>query len=108
MRRTTARRSSRGSCRRSEGRGRAGMQLPDWLQSTLACPRCKGPLIRHPPPLPLPPGEGRGEGSRHPSSPPEITTPEELRCPSCRLAYPIRGGVPELLQDEARPVSSAG
>jgi len=60
------------------------MQLPDWMQSTLACPKCKGPL-----------------------SPPESNTPDELRCLSCRLAYPIRDGVPVLLQDEARPVSSA-
>ena len=63
------------------------MQLPDWLQSTLACPRCKGPLTCH--------------------SAPESPAPDELRCPSCRLAYPIRNGVPELLQDEARPMPSA-
>ncbi|PTL82341.1 Trm112 family protein [Vitiosangium sp. GDMCC 1.1324] len=56
------------------------MQLPEWWISTLACPRCKGPLT---------------------------LSSDELHCPGCRLAYPIRDGVPELLQDEARPLPSA-
>jgi uncharacterized protein YbaR (Trm112 family) len=29
----------------------------------------------------------------------------ELRCSASRLAYPIRDGIPILLQDEARPLS---
>ncbi|MFY0566122.1 Trm112 family protein [Archangium lansingense] len=80
------------------------MSLPEWLLSTLACPRCKGeltPLL--PTTLPLPPGEGRGEGIRPPSSNPGSTTPAELYCPTCSLAYPIRNGVPELLPEASRP-----
>jgi len=58
------------------------MQLPEWLLSTLACPRCKGPLS-------------------------ESANPNELHCAHCGLAYPIQDGVPELLQDEARPLESS-
>jgi hypothetical protein len=56
------------------------MQLPEWLLSKLACPRCKGPLINIPP---------------------------ELHCQHCRLAYPIRDGVPVLLPGEARPLPTS-
>ncbi len=31
----------------------------------------------------------------------------ELRCPASRLAYPIRDGIPVLLEEEARPLSDA-
>jgi len=31
----------------------------------------------------------------------------ELRCKASRLAYPIRDGIPVLLEDEARPLSDA-
>jgi uncharacterized protein YbaR (Trm112 family) len=79
------------------------MQLPEWLLSTLACPRCKGPLSLPP----LPPGEGQGEGIRTSSPTSEPANPNELHCFHCRLAYPIRGSVPELLQDEARPLESS-
>ena len=80
------------------------MRLPDWLLSTLACPRCKGPLTT----LPLPPGEGRGEGIRPPGSNPGSTTPAELCCAACSLAYPIRDGVPVLLPEESRPHPGSG
>lgn len=56
--------------------------FPEALLGVLACPRCKGPLTR------APAHEAR----------------DELDCPRCRLAYPIREGVPQLLGDEARPL----
>ncbi|WP_414639125.1 Trm112 family protein [Archangium sp.] len=91
------------------------MSLPEWLLSTLACPRCKGPLTQIPPPtppsapiLPLPLGEGRGEGISDPGSNPESNTPAELSCLSCRLTYPIRDGVPVLLPEESRPLPHSG
>ncbi|SBT09901.1 conserved hypothetical protein [Candidatus Accumulibacter aalborgensis] len=31
----------------------------------------------------------------------------ELVCKPCRLAFPIRDGIPIMLQDEARPFSAA-
>ena len=33
-------------------------------------------------------------------------TPAELVCKPCRLAFPIRDGIPIMLQDEARPLSA--
>jgi uncharacterized protein YbaR (Trm112 family) len=79
------------------------MKLPDVLRATLACPSCKGALgfeSRGEPPLPL--GEGWGEGL--PASTPgsEGFIAEELRCDHCRLAYPIKDSVPELLHSAAR------
>jgi len=82
------------------------MNLPEWLLQTLACPRCKGPLEEHRASTPLPLGEGQGEGNRPPSSPPGSTTGAELHCAHCRLAYPIRDGVPRLLPEESRPLPS--
>lgn len=56
------------------------MSLPDWLTSTLACPRCKGPLDWR-------------------------AAPHEARCPACRLGFPVRDGVPELVLEAARPLA---
>ncbi len=47
------------------------------LLDILACPVCKGPL------------EYRKEQ-------------QELVCKACRLAYPIRDGIPVMLEEEAR------
>jgi uncharacterized protein len=58
--------------------------FPEELLALLACPRCKGPLTR------ASAREGR----------------DELDCPGCHLAYPIREGVPQLLVDEARPTGA--
>ena len=53
------------------------------LKDILACPKCKGPLAFH---------EDRGE----------------IHCAACRLAYPIRDGIPVMLLDEALPLPSGG
>lgn len=47
------------------------------LLEILVCPLCKGPLIH------------RKEA-------------QELICKACRLAYPIRDGIPVMLEEEAR------
>ncbi|MDH3401864.1 MAG: Trm112 family protein [Chromatiales bacterium] len=50
------------------------------LLDILACPLCKGPLVYH-------------ESDR------------ELVCRGDRLAFPVRDGVPVMLEEEAREVS---
>lgn len=47
------------------------------LLEILACPLCKGPLALK-------------------------KVPDELVCKPCRLAYPVRDGIPVMLEDEAR------
>jgi uncharacterized protein YbaR (Trm112 family) len=47
------------------------------LLEILVCPTCKGPLVH------------RKEA-------------QELICKACRLAYPIRDGIPVMLEEEAR------
>jgi uncharacterized protein YbaR (Trm112 family) len=47
------------------------------LLEILVCPLCKGPLVYK-------------------------KDAQELVCKPCRLAYPIRGDIPVMLQDEAR------
>jgi uncharacterized protein len=51
------------------------------LLELLVCPVCRGPLQLH-----------RDERSR----------PHELHCPADRLAFPIRDGLPCMLETEAR------
>ncbi len=46
------------------------------LLDVLACPVCKTPL--------------------------KVTAPDKLQCVSCRRLYPIRDGIPILLEEEAR------
>jgi len=50
------------------------------LLDILVCPLCKGRLAYEP---------GAGE----------------LVCRACRLAYPVRDGIPVMLEDEARALS---
>jgi uncharacterized protein YbaR (Trm112 family) len=57
------------------------MSLDHRLLSLLVCPICKGPLEA-----------GHGDDGRL----------LELRCPADRLAYPVRDGIPVMLEDEAR------
>lgn len=49
------------------------------LLDILVCPVCKGNLEYH-------------------------RTEQELICQSCKLAYPIRDGIPVMLEDEAKPL----
>ncbi|MFN2309824.1 MAG: Trm112 family protein [Gammaproteobacteria bacterium] len=50
------------------------------LLDILACPVCKGPLVYR-------------------------KTEQELVCKADRLAYPIRDGIPVMLEDEARTLA---
>jgi uncharacterized protein len=60
------------------------MSLDHHLISLLHCPVCKGPLELR-----------RDEDLR----------PIELVCPADRLAFPIRDGVPVMLESEARSLA---
>lgn len=53
------------------------------LMALLVCPICKGPLTHEP--------------QQH-----------ELHCAADRLAFPIRDGIPVMLEAEARPLEDAG
>jgi hypothetical protein len=59
------------------------MTLDHRLIDLLVCPVCKGPLEM-----------ARDEQSR----------PVEMVCPADRLAFPIRDGIPVMLENEARSV----
>lgn len=58
-------------------RGPAGITMDTKLLDILACPACKGPLQY-------------------------AKTQQLLVCRADRLAYPIRGGIPVMLEEEAR------
>ena len=52
------------------------------LLEILVCPLCKGPLLHR-------------------------TAREELVCSPCRLAFPVRDGIPVMLEQEARRLSDS-
>jgi len=51
------------------------------LLDILACPVCKGPLVH-------------------------VREPEQLVCRADRLSFPVRDGIPIMLEEEARQLSS--
>ena len=57
------------------------MSLDHRLIDLLVCPLCKGPL----------------QMARNPQG-----QPHELQCPADRLGFPIRDGIPVMLESEAR------
>lgn len=59
------------------------MPISDELLGLLACPKCKGPVTLE-----------RGGSD------------ESLHCAQCRLAYPVRDGIPVMLIDEAKTVDT--
>jgi len=59
------------------------MTLDTRLLNLLVCPLCKGPLEHLRPPV----------DERH-----------ELVCRADRLAFPVRDGIPVMLESEARPL----
>ncbi|GAA2034651.1 hypothetical protein GCM10009740_26620 [Terrabacter terrae] len=69
--------------------------IEPWLRGIIRCPQCKGELTDafHGA------GEGAGNSEGNGDGDSEIT---ELRCATCRLAYPIEGGVPVLLVELSR------
>lgn len=62
------------------------MSLDHRLIDLLVCPVCKGPL----------------QMARR-----EDGTPLELQCPADRLGFPIRDGIPVMLEAEARTLDDA-
>ena len=60
-------------------RGGTAVPIPQELKDILACPKCKGALEFH---------DDR----------------DEIRCLRCKLAYPVRDGIPVMLVEEARPL----
>lgn len=55
------------------------MPLSEGLLAILACPECKGSLMKK-------------------------SGDEGLVCPACRVVYPVRDGIPVMLVDEAVPL----
>ncbi len=55
------------------------------LLELLVCPICKGPLEHHRPP---------------------VQTAQELICNADRLAFPVRDGIPVMLEAEARSLDA--
>lgn len=62
------------------------MSMDTRLIELLVCPICKGPLTA-------------GHGEQHAA---------ELHCPADRLAFPVRDGIPVMLESEARALDEPG
>ena len=62
------------------------MTIDHRLLDLLVCPLCKGPLQPH-----------RDDAGQL----------VELQCPADRLGFPIRDGIPIMLEDEARSLDTA-
>lgn len=60
------------------------------LLEILVCPICKGPLL------------WRREGAELQGMRREAA---ELVCKACRLAYPVKDGIPVMLEEEARKLA---
>lgn len=76
--RSYVRSSSRDSAKSFKGSCHICSMIDDKLLEILACPKCKGTI--------------RLEGDR-------------LICDACKLAYPIREGIPVMLIDEAEKLT---
>ncbi|HWO25267.1 MAG TPA: hypothetical protein VNO30_41290 [Kofleriaceae bacterium] len=68
------------------------MPLPAHFIESLACPRCKQPILYFPRGE-ADEGEGEGEG--------EGEADAFLLCPACRLRFGITDGIANLIADEA-------
>lgn len=55
--------------------------IEPWLLEILVCPKCRGEMTH------------------------ETGAEESLVCPRCRLRYEVRGNIPILLIDEAKPLA---
>lgn len=69
------------------------------LLELLVCPLCKGPLKRR---RASPPDEIAPLGSA-----PPVRHGDELACPADRIAFPIRDGIPVMLEGEARTLDAS-
>lgn len=72
------------------------------LLELLVCPICKGPLEYLRPPA----GE-RPEADEKNGKAPLAHDPHELVCRADRLAFPVRDGIPVMLEDQARALEPA-
>ena len=57
------------------------MTDPAAIRSVLACPKCHGALA-------------------------DVDEGRSLGCPNCRLKYPVRDGIPVMLDEEARSLTA--
>lgn len=76
------------------------MHLDPSLVDILACPRCRSPLRT----------EGAAKTRETAQAAEDTEAAAELACtnPECGLVYPVRDGIPVLLEDEARSAPGAG
>ena len=68
--------------------------LPQEIRDVLACPQCRGSLAD------LPPESAARDGA---AAAAPLAAPG-LMCATCRLLYPVAGGIPVLIVEAARPL----